>query len=407
MENPDQYHSHFHEWTENDNTLAQQMASKLQINRSVIMPTDTVYMVLCNALNPDAIQNMYNICRVPAETNLCIYALSWHMAQLFVDMTRVNKPIVEAIIKQCWPGPLTLSLPKNNLSKSLMFGDSDLVSIRIPGDKVSQKILLASGLPLAGLPAFHLSHYVYPLSCTCAEQVRFYYKNYGVDIVTQELPCQYGIESTELQMIDDKIRFVRRGSCSIEKVLSCLPDDVKRNVQYEWKATERICQFKHPSVQPKTIQFFQWLSLDMGQIPTKVKQGCMEYLDNSLIIDYGKRCLPIRWKATGYVDLSPSCNPEEAIYNLSNVMFQVDITDDIHRVLIYDFFSLLADQHLHGPFATIRDVFRRIVKTETLFLPWDCFTDDEENEINDFSIRRPSVNADELTQENYFEEEEE
>src|SRR3984957_20860938 len=90
-------------------------AALLRAGRLVAFPTETVYGLGANALDPDAVARIYAVKRRPATSPLIVHVASIEMAQDLVDRW---PELADRLTKRFWPGPLTLVLPTAERSEA-------------------------------------------------------------------------------------------------------------------------------------------------------------------------------------------------------------------------------------------------------------------------------------------------
>ena len=188
--NTNQYLSKYH--TYSDKTI-KICCAKLIEGRAVIFPTDTIYNIGVSAFNPDALELIRQINNHPVEEPLTLYVLSWEMANVFCSTNEIEKNIISKLTSAFWPGPLTISVRKNNTPSNIISGSSEYIQFRYPKNIVCKDLLTSFTLPLAVIPIY-FNKSIIPI--TDSIHLREHYNNHGVDIVLQDNPCSIGIEST-------------------------------------------------------------------------------------------------------------------------------------------------------------------------------------------------------------------
>ena len=114
----------------------------LQNGGLVAFPTETVYGLGGNALDPRASMKIYAAKGRPSDNPLII-----HIA----DMSSLPKIVSEIPAKaqllaaKFWPGPLTMILPKAELVTGETTGGLDSVAVRFPSDLIAQELIKAAG----------------------------------------------------------------------------------------------------------------------------------------------------------------------------------------------------------------------------------------------------------------------
>ncbi len=182
----------------------------LQAGRLVAFPTETVYGLGANALDPDAIARIFAAKGRPDYNPLIVHAADAEAARALTS----EWPIAAARLAEAfWPGPLTLILPKADHVPDAVTAGLPNVALRVPGHPVAQALLAAAGVPVAA-PSANLSSRVSP---TTAEHV---IQGLGdvVDVVVDGGPCTVGIESTVVTLAAGTPTILRPGSVTQEEI---------------------------------------------------------------------------------------------------------------------------------------------------------------------------------------------
>jgi L-threonylcarbamoyladenylate synthase len=169
------------------------------------LPTETVYGIAADALNPDAAAAIFRLKQRPADNPLIV-----HLAHAD-DVLRVATAFPDAarrLAERFWPGPLTLVLPKRPEVPDVTTGGLGTVAVRIPNHSVAHALIAATG-PLAAPSANRFMR----LSPTRATDIDPEIAS-GLAVILDGGPCEVGIESTVVDATDDKIRLLRPGGIS-------------------------------------------------------------------------------------------------------------------------------------------------------------------------------------------------
>lgn len=94
-----------------------------------VVPTDTVYGIIGDALNIDVIHKVYEVKKRDYSKPLILMVSSINMLERYVDT--INE-LERKLIKKYWPGKLTILFKKNEKISNLITSGSDLVGIRFP-----------------------------------------------------------------------------------------------------------------------------------------------------------------------------------------------------------------------------------------------------------------------------------
>ena len=182
----------------------------------VAIPTETVYGLGANGLNPEAVAKIFLAKGRPQDNPLIL-----HIADA-ADMEKYCHSIPEcayALAEAFWPGPLTLVLPaKENVPKRTTAG-LPTVAIRCPDNAVTREIIRLSGVPIAA-PSANISG---KPSTTTAQHVLDDH-NGKIAAVVDGGPCRVGVESTILDLSEETPRLLRPGGITGEQLQAIVGD---------------------------------------------------------------------------------------------------------------------------------------------------------------------------------------
>ena len=184
----------------------------------VAIPTETVYGLGANGLNPDAVAKIFLAKGRPQDNPLIL-----HIADAS-DMEKYCHSIPDcayALAEAFWPGPLTLVLPaKENVPKCTTAG-LPTVAVRCPDNGVTREIIRLSGVPIAA-PSANISG---KPSTTTAQHVLHDHDG-KIAAVVDGGPCRVGVESTILDLSDETPRLLRPGGITGEQLQAIVGDIV-------------------------------------------------------------------------------------------------------------------------------------------------------------------------------------
>ncbi len=175
----------------------------------VAFPTETVYGLGADALNPDAVLRIFEIKNRPYFDPLIVHVCSIKMAEEIAYLDDISLSLMERF----WPGPLTLVLPKKDRVPSITTAGLNTVALRMPAKDVALKLIEYSSTPIAA-PSANPFGYVSP---TRAEQV---YEMLGekVDIILDGGKTDFGVESTIIIIMDNRVFLLRPGALPVEEI---------------------------------------------------------------------------------------------------------------------------------------------------------------------------------------------
>ncbi len=160
----------------------------LRAGRLVAFPTETVYGLGANALDPEAVGRIFEVKGRPADNPLIVHIAGVEgLGELVADIT----PLAHRLAGSFWPGPLTMVLTARPDVPSITTGGLTTVAIRVPDHPVAITLLRTAGIPVAA-PSANRSGRPSP---TSAGHVL---ADLGgrIDAVVDGGRCVFGIEST-------------------------------------------------------------------------------------------------------------------------------------------------------------------------------------------------------------------
>jgi L-threonylcarbamoyladenylate synthase len=191
-------------------TAVRRAVELLRAGEVVALPTETVYGLAANALDPKAVARLFEIKGRPANNPIIVHVASVEMARHCVAEWPV---LADRLSKAFWPGPLTLVLPRAKEIPDLVTAGGLTVGVRWPSHPFIQAVIRACNFPLAA-PSANLSGLVSP---TNAAHV---YKSLGdkTRLIVDGGQAQVGIESTVLDVSVSPPRLLRPGMIHAESL---------------------------------------------------------------------------------------------------------------------------------------------------------------------------------------------
>lgn len=218
--------------------------AKLLNNGEVIgIPTETVYGLAGDALNPSAIKKIFEAKGRPQDNPLIVHIADIKMLDdLVTDIPEISKKLAEKF----WPGPLTMVFKKKDIIPFETSGGLDTVGIRMPSHKVARKIIKACGKPLAA-PSANTSGAPSPTTVLHV----FNDLNGKIPAIIDGGACEVGVESTVISFESGGIRLLRPGFISIEdlsEIANVFVDKgVTEKIDENEKAMSPGMKYKHYS----------------------------------------------------------------------------------------------------------------------------------------------------------------
>ena len=195
---------------------AQTAAQILRNGGLVALPTETVYGLGANGLDPEAVAKIFKAKGRPQDNPLIL-----HIAEA-ADMEKYCHSIPEAayrLAEAFWPGPLTLVLPAKQIVPSCTTAGLPTVAIRCPDNEVTREIIRLSGAPIAA-PSANISGK--PSTTTAAHVLHDH--DGKIAAVVDGGPCRVGVESTILDLSEEKPRLLRPGGITEQQLCRIVGD---------------------------------------------------------------------------------------------------------------------------------------------------------------------------------------
>lgn len=216
----------------------------------VAFPTETVYGLGADALNDEAVKNIYVAKGRPSDNPLIVHvAKKEDIAPLVKEIT----PKAKALIDAFFPAPLTIILPKSELVGDAVSGGLDTVAVRMPQNEVARAVISASGCPIAapsantsGLPSPTKSKYV-------IDDMQG-----KIDAIIDGGDCDFGVESTVITLATDTPTLLRPGAITKEMIESVIGEIIVAPAVLEGMKEDEVAaspgmKYKHYSPNARVI----------------------------------------------------------------------------------------------------------------------------------------------------------
>jgi L-threonylcarbamoyladenylate synthase len=179
----------------------------------VAFPTETVYGLGADALDPVAVARVFEIKGRPTFDPLIVHVAAPDALEDLVIADDAADPRVAALRAAFWPGPLTLVLRKRPVIPGIVTAGLDTVAVRMPDHPVALALIRDAGVPVAAPSANRFGR----VSPTRAEHVA---RQLGdrVGLILDGGPCRIGIESTVLLLADGRALLLRPGGLPLEAI---------------------------------------------------------------------------------------------------------------------------------------------------------------------------------------------
>ena len=318
----------------------------LKLGSLVAFPTETVYGLGADALNPIAVQKIFDAKKRPKSDPLIVHTYCAEKVEDLSDMTPFQKKCFAILSNKFWPGPLTMIVRSSSKIPGIVTSNTGYAGFRIPNHPVALELLKKSNIPLAAPSANLFGH----TSPTSAEHVYHDLGEYPeLLILDTEIPCHIGIESTIIKISnEDDITLLRPGAISSIEI----ENELKENkIQIKLKIVKREIKNDDEIDVESSGQFLTHYSPSLESFilnPYKVKihsnlnkQIILDdkILKSSVVIDFNEKNLNLKDKSIEYFDLSVNGSYQEASYNLFNVLRKSEKIQDAIYIILPDLSS--------------------------------------------------------------------
>lgn len=197
-------------------------AGLIRAGKLVAFPTETVYGLGANALDPLAVAKIFELKERPSFDPLIIHIAS--LSQLEKLVLNPDKRVYK-LAEKFWPGPLTMVLPKSSIVPDLVTSGLPTVGIRMPGNAIALELIRTSDCPIAAPSANKFGR----ISPTTAAHVRKQLPT--VDYILDGGKTSVGIESTIIKLTDLGFQILRNGIITQEELESVVPFDASTAIE--------------------------------------------------------------------------------------------------------------------------------------------------------------------------------
>jgi tRNA threonylcarbamoyl adenosine modification protein (Sua5/YciO/YrdC/YwlC family) len=320
----------------------------------VAFPTETVYGLGCNALDPSAIIKVFEAKERPLTdpliTHITDNQVAFDLWAADADDSYEGKAL-QSLCKQFWPGPLTLVAKAAPNVPPILMANTGFCACRSPQHPISIALINAAKVPIAAPSANKFGH----VSPTRSSHVWHDLQHEDVWIIEEDQKddseitscCEVGVESSvaKIEMSKDdetgKIILLRQGAVSLRNIEECL-EQAGLAKSFEVVAlTKRTTDETVPNVAPgQTIRHYSpdvpsfILSRSLFQFKSlSISQNEKEFLSRSVLIDFGGRIKTWKHLALAYRDLSESAESAEATKHVFETLRWAEKIENANQIL--------------------------------------------------------------------------
>lgn len=345
---------------------------RLRDGKLVSFPTETVYGLGCHALDPSAVQKVFDAKERPLSDPLIVHvtknedALELWDASTSMGRSEINNQAQRQEIEQkalnvltdtFFPGPLTLVARAHPSIPQILMANTGFVACRSPSHPIARALISAARVPIAAPSANKFGH----VSPTLAEHVMDDLGQEDVWVIDPSLDapegkidreghfpvCQVGVESTVAKVemntsTNGSITILRHGAISSSSIREALAKnglseyfEVSDSVRFTSEKVSNVAPgqtIKHYS--PNVPCFMVDASRQCQQCELSQEEKAI--LSQSVIIDYGKRLLGYQQHVLAYRDLSVKGDASMAASSVFETLRWSERVQGANRVFVPD-----------------------------------------------------------------------
>ncbi|GAB9470579.1 Sua5/ycio/yrdc/ywlc family protein [Globisporangium polare] len=321
--------------------------AQLRAGQLIAFPTETVYGLGANALDPEAVLSIFKAKGRPLTDPLIVHVPTIKEAVELVDLTEKGRVAFECLGRAFWPGPLTLiakAVPALPLTVSAHTG---FVGLRCPAHPIAQALLTAAKVPVAAPSANRFGH----VSPTTAQHVMDDLgacANLGIiegrEGDNEVAVCQVGIESTVVKIVpeENKLVIFRRGGISDKALAQVLAANAELlGATYEIVTIQKEVQENTTEAQQAPGQLLTHYAPDVDtylfqESAAEAFDVAQEDISGWVIIDFNGKLRALQHRVKAYNDLSPAGDISEGTQHIFDMLRWAENVAGVRRVVLTD-----------------------------------------------------------------------
>jgi L-threonylcarbamoyladenylate synthase len=179
----------------------------------VALPTETVYGLAADALNPIAVAKIFEAKERPRFDPLIVHLPNEEWLERVAKIDNRSHATINKLVSRFWPGPLTLVLDRRSIVPEIVTAGLDTVAVRMSSHPVFAEIISELGKPIAAPSANRFGR----ISPTTAQHV-LAELNERIELIIDAGRTQHGLESTIVHVRGNSIEILRRGPITAEQL---------------------------------------------------------------------------------------------------------------------------------------------------------------------------------------------
>ena len=208
-------------------------AEEIKRGNIVLFPTETVYGIGANALDEKAVNKIFEAKGRASDNPLIVHICDIDMLR---DLVKDVGEVEEMLIKNFWPGPLTIIFNRKKCIPSNVTAGLETVGIRFPSNKIAQELIKLSNCPIAA-PSANISG---KPSGTKIEDIIDELDG-KVDYILDSGMVDIGVESTVIRVMNNKVHILRPGKITKEDIEKLgIEVIIEKQIMEECNANEKV-----------------------------------------------------------------------------------------------------------------------------------------------------------------------
>lgn len=196
----------------------EKLATAILDGQVIVIPTETVYALSCNAYNEASCKKIYEIKKRPTDKHLIVLVSSYEMLNKIIEPPTI---LEQKIMNKFWPGPLTIIFNKKKNSSIAKFIAEEQIAIRMTSHDLVRKIIEKANVPIVA-PSANISQ---KETGTKIATIKKDLKD--VDYVFDDGDISSSVTSTIIKVEEDKIKVLREGKITKEELNNINLEDIK------------------------------------------------------------------------------------------------------------------------------------------------------------------------------------
>lgn len=243
-------------------------ANLIKSGNLVAFPTETVYGLGANGLDEDAVKKIYLAKGRPSDNPLILHIADIEELELLVERV---PDIGKKLIREFWPGPLTIIFKKSPIVPDIISGGLDTVAIRMPINPIALKLIDLSGVPIAA-PSANISGRPSPTRASHVIEDM----DGKISMILDGGNTDVGLESTVIDLSTKIPTILRPGAISYEVLRDIIPELLEDGNILDERIRPRSPGQKYRHYAPKSEMIL--FKGDIEDIVKNIKLQTHEYI---------------------------------------------------------------------------------------------------------------------------------